>query len=381
MKTIYLDHAASTPVHPEAAKEMLRVMTSRFGNASSVHAFGREVKKIVNGSRDRLAALLGCAPDEIIFTSGGTESDNLAILGTLEAVGPESKHVITTAIEHHAVLHACRELERRGCEVTYIPVDHTGRVSVDDIAGQIRENTALITVMFGNNEVGTLQPIREIGELARERGIPFHTDAVQALGSELILCRDWPVDLWSFSAHKINGPQGVGVLVASKAHPLSPRQFGGVQEKKRRAGTENMAGIAGFAKAAELAVSGLEERRKHFGELRRKLILGLEAEAGKEAFVVNGSPEFYMPHIVNISFPGVPTETMLMNLDMEGIAAASGSACTSGSLEISHVLQAMKLPENVLHSAIRFSFGLGNTTQEMEYTTQKIGTILKRLRK
>lgn len=381
MKTIYLDHAASTPVHPEAAEEMLRIMISHYGNASSVHAFGREAKKIVNGSRDKLAALLGCAPDEIIFTSGGTESDNLAILGTMDAVGPEGKHVITTAVEHHAVLHACRELERRGCEVTYVPVDYTGRVSVDDIARQIRDNTALITVMFGNNEVGTLQPIREIGELARERGIPFHTDAVQALGSEPILCQDWPVDMWSFSAHKINGPQGVGALVASKAHPLSPRQFGGVQEKKRRAGTENMAGIAGFAKAAELAVSGLKERRTHYGELRRELIRGLEAEVGKEAFVVNGSPEFYLPHIVNISFPGVPTETMLMNLDMEGIAAASGSACTSGSLEISHVLQAMKLPENVLHSAIRFSFGLGNTTQEMEYTAQKIGTILKRLRK
>lgn len=381
MKSIYLDHAASTPVHPEVAEEMLKVMTSRFGNASSVHAYGREAKKIVNGSRDRMAALLGSAPDELVFTSGGTESDNLAIFGTLEAVGLEGKHVITSVIEHHAVLHTCKELEQRGCEVTYVSVDRTGRVSVQEIAGAIRENTVLITIMFGNNEVGTVQPIREIGELAKSRGIVFHTDAVQALGTEAISCKDFPVDLWSFSAHKINGPQGMGALVVKRGHSLSPRQFGGLQEKKRRAGTENMAGIAGFAKAVELAVNGLDERREYYGSLRNALVGGLTESAGADSFVINGNPEFYMPHIVNISFPGTDTETMLMNLDMEGIAAASGSACTSGSLEISHVLQAMALPENVLRSAIRFSFGLGNTTQEMEYTAQKIGTILKRLRK
>ena len=381
MKSIYLDHAASTPVHPEVAEEMLKVMTSRFGNASSVHAYGREAKKIVNGSRDRMAALLGSAPDELVFTSGGTESDNLAIFGTLEAVGLEGKHVITSAIEHHAVLHTCKELEQRGCEVTYVSVDRTGRVSAQEIADAIRENTVLITIMFGNNEVGTVQPIREIGELAKSRGIVFHTDAVQALGTEPISCTDFPVDLWSFSAHKINGPQGMGALVVKRGHALSPRQFGGLQEKKRRAGTENMAGIAGFAKAVELAVNGLDERRDYYGSLRDAFIGGLMESAGEDSFVINGNPEFYMPHIVNISFPGTDTETMLMNLDMEGIAAASGSACTSGSLEISHVLQAMKLPENVLRSAIRFSFGLGNTTQEMEYTAQKIGTILKRLRK
>nr|WP_235440089.1 cysteine desulfurase family protein [Paenibacillus sp. DMB20] len=232
MKSIYLDHAASTPVHPEVAEEMLKVMTSRFGNASSVHAYGREAKKIVNGSRDRMAALLGSAPDELVFTSGGTESDNLAIFGTLEAVGLEGKHVITSAIEHHAVLHTCKELEQRGCEVTYVSVDRTGRVSAQEIADAIRENTVLITIMFGNNEVGTVQPIREIGELAKSRGIVFHTDAVQALGTEPISCTDLPVDLWSFSAHKINGPQGMGALVVKSGHALSPRQFGGLQEKK-----------------------------------------------------------------------------------------------------------------------------------------------------
>ncbi|WP_106768454.1 cysteine desulfurase family protein [Paenibacillus faecalis] len=381
MKSIYLDHAASSPVHPEVAEEMMRVMTSQYGNASSVHSFGREARKQVSRSRDEIAALLGCLPEELVFTSGGTESDNLAIFGTLEALGLRGKHVITSVIEHHAVLHTCEELEKRGCEVTYVPVDNTGRVSVEDVAAAIRDNTVLITIMFGNNEVGTVQPIREIGELARSRGIYFHTDAVQALGVEYINCKEFPVDLWSFSSHKINGPQGVGALVVKRETPLSPRLFGGLQEKKRRAGTENMAGIAGFAKAVQLALQGLDERRAHYTNLRKKLIDELCHESGQDTFVVNGNPQFFMPQILNISFPEISTETMLMNLDMEGIAAASGSACTSGSLEISHVLQAMKLPENVLRSAIRFSFGLGNTTEEMEYTAQKIGTILKRLRK
>jgi cysteine desulfurase len=381
MRSVYLDHAASTPVHPEVAERMMNVMTSQYGNASSVHAFGREAKKIVNGARDRIASLLGCQSDELVFTGGGTESDNLAILGLLESLGVNGKHVITSTVEHHAVLHTCHELERRGCEVTYVPVDSTGRVSVEDIAGAIQDNTVLVTIMYGNNEVGTVQPISEIGELCRSRGIVFHTDAVQALGSEAINCRELPVDMWSFSAHKINGPQGVGALVVRRGLSVSPRLFGGLQEKKRRAGTENMAGIAGFAAAVEWTVKNMETRIQHDRELRSTLLEGLRQEIGEDAFVINGNSEHYLPHILNISFPGANTETMLMNLDMEGIAAASGSACTSGSLEISHVLQAMKLSDPVLRSAIRFSFGLGNTTQEMEYTAQKIGTILNRLRK
>lgn len=381
MRSVYLDHAASTPVHPEVAERMMKVMTSQYGNASSVHAFGREAKKIVNGARDRIASLLGCQSDELVFTAGGTESDNLAILGLLESLGVKGKHVITSAIEHHAVLHTCHELERRGCEVTYVPVDSTGRVSVEDIAGAIQDNTVLVTIMYGNNEVGTVQPISEIGELCRSRGIVFHTDAVQALGSETINCRELPVDMWSFSAHKINGPQGVGALVVRRGLSVSPRLFGGLQEKKRRAGTENMAGIAGFTAAVEWTVNNMEARIRHYRELRSTLLEGLRQEIGEDAFVINGNSEHYLPHILNISFPGANTETMLMNLDMERIAAASGSACTSGSLEISHVLQAMKLSDPVLRSAIRFSFGLGNTTQEMEYTAQKIGTILNRLRK
>ncbi|MFC7681335.1 cysteine desulfurase family protein [Paenibacillus sp. GCM10028914] len=381
MTSIYLDHAASTPVHPEVAEEMLRVMTSQYGNASSVHSYGREAKKMVSGARDKIATLLGCLPDEVVFTAGGTESDNLAIFGTLEALGLQGKHVITSAIEHHAVLHTCEELEKRGCEVTYLPVDSMGRISLDEIANAIGDNTVLITVMFGNNEIGTVQPIREIGELARSKGIVFHTDAVQALGSEHISCKEFPVDLWSFSSHKINGPQGIGMLVVKRGQSLYPRLFGGLQEKKRRAGTENIAGIVGFAKAVQLAVEGLDERRAHYFMLRETFVQSLVHEIGQDAFVINGHPDYFMPHIINISFPGVSTETMLMNLDMEGIAAASGSACTSGSLEISHVLKAMNLSEKLLRSAIRFSFGLGNTSQEMEYTARKIGTILNRLRK
>ncbi|MDR0266815.1 cysteine desulfurase family protein [Paenibacillus sp.] len=380
MNSIYLDHAASTPVHPEAVQEMMKVMTGQFGNASSVHTFGRSAKRTVSSARDRIAKLLSCQPDELVFTAGGTESDNLAIFGALSATENAGKHIITSSIEHHAVLHACEELEKMGYRITYLPVDTTGRVRVEDVQNALTEDTVLISIMYANNEVGTVQPIREIGELAKSRGILFHVDAVQALGAIPISCRDLPVDLMSFSAHKINGPQGVGALYVRRGVYLSPRLHGGLQEKKRRAGTENMAGIAGFGKAVEIASAHLEERRDHDLMLRQTFIRLLEQELGQDSFIINGHPSEFLPHILNISFPETDTETLLMNLDMEGIAAASGSACTSGSLEVSHVLQAMKLPQNVLHSAIRFSFGLGNTTEDMEYTAQKIATILRRLR-
>ncbi|MFU1794281.1 cysteine desulfurase family protein [Paenibacillus azoreducens] len=380
MNSIYLDHAASTPVHPEVAQEMLKVMTGQYGNASSVHAFGRLAKRTVSGARDRIAKALSCDPDELVFTAGGTESDNLAIFGVLSATANTGKHIITSAIEHHAVLHACEELEKTGYRVTYLPVDSTGRVRVEDVKSALTEETVLITVMYANNEVGTVQPVREIGELARSRGVLFHVDAVQALGAVPISCHDLPVDLMSFSAHKINGPQGVGALYVRRGVHLGPRLHGGLQEKKRRAGTENIAGIAGFAKAVEIATAQLEKRRDHDFGLRQTFIRLLEQKLGEDSFIINGHPSEFLPHILNISFPETDTETFLMNLDMEGVAAASGSACTSGSIELSHVLQAMKLPQNVLRSAIRFSFGLGNTTEDMEYATEKIATILRRLR-
>ncbi|GIP20779.1 cysteine desulfurase family protein [Paenibacillus sp. J22TS3] len=380
MRNIYLDHAASTPVHPEVAAEMLRVMQGQYGNASSIHAFGRAAKRTVNGARDSLAASLGCRPDEVVFTAGGTESDNLALFGSVAVSHTEGKHIITTAVEHHAVLHSCHELEKRGYRVTYLPVDSHGMVYADQVKEAITDDTILISVMYANNEVGTVQPIQEIGTLARERGIVFHVDAVQALGSLDISCSDLPVDLMSFSAHKINGPQGIGALYVQHNTRLEPLLHGGLQERKRRAGTENLAGAAGFARAAQLATADIPAKQAYDEGLRRTFLTALDQHIGKDRYVINGHPTSRLAHILNISFPEVGTETMLMNLDMEGIAAASGSACTSGSLEPSHVLEAMNIPEQVLRSAIRFSFGLGNTNEEMEYTAEKIGTILSRIR-
>lgn len=381
MKSIYLDHAASTPVHPEVAKVMLNILTEQYGNASSVHQFGRSAKRILNGARDSIAAFLGCSSEEWVFTGGGTESDNLALYGAAAAVSHKGKHIITTQIEHHAVLHTCEELEKEGFKVTYLPVDSSGRVSVADIEAALQEDTVLISVMYANNEVGTVQPIQEIGQLARGRGILFHVDAVQALGALPIKLRELPVDYMSFTAHKINGPQGIGGLYVRSGAPLHPRLHGGLQERGRRAGTENLAGAAGFAKAVEIAVTGLSERQQNMKGLRNTLLETLDTLIGRESYSLNGNSEHFLPSILNLSFPGAGTDVMLMNLDMEGIAAASGSACTSGSLEISHVLKAMGLPQNILESAIRFSIGLGNTTEEIEYVAQKVETILKRLRK
>lgn len=381
MKHIYLDHAASTPIHPEVAEAMMTVMKEQFGNASSVHFFGRAAKRSVNGARDLIASAVGCRPDELVFTSGGTESDNLALFGTAAAFKEKGRHIITTAIEHHAVLHSCERLEKDGYEVTYLPVDRYGQVHPEQVKEAIRPDTILVSLMYANNEVGTIQPIAEIGQIAKEQGVVFHVDAVQALGSIPISCRDLPVDLMSFASHKINGPQGVGALYVRKDLKLEPIQYGGLQERKRRAGTENMAGIAGFARAVEIMVSERGQRNQQEEALREQFLFGLNNAISGERYHINGHPTAHVPHIINISFPECDAETMLMNLDMEGIAASSGSACTSGSLEPSHVLEAMNLPPHLLRSAIRFSFGLGNTSQEIEETTQKIGTILGRLRK
>lgn len=379
MKRIYLDHAATTPLHPEVLEAMMPYLTNIFGNASSVHSFGREAHWALNDARERIASMLGCEANQWIWTSGGTESDNLAVLGTV-AAAKGKRHIITSEIEHHAVLHACRHLERHGCEVTYLPVDATGRVRVEDVERSIRPDTALISVMYGNNEVGTLQPIREIGEIARQHGIVFHTDAVQALGLEKLNLSELPVDLVSFSAHKIEGPKGIGGLYCSPRVRLAPQSYGGLQERKRRAGTENVAGAVGFAAAAVRAVSALEQKQAQMTAFRRTMIEGLTRELGSDGFIVNGHPNLTLPHILNVSFPGVSTETLLMNLDLEGIAAASGSACNSGALEISHVLQAMKLPSPVTQSAVRYSFGPGNTIEDIERAASITATIVNRIR-
>ncbi|SEM73098.1 cysteine desulfurase family protein [Lihuaxuella thermophila] len=376
--TIYLDHAATTPIRPEVREAMLPYLGESFGNPSSIHQFGRTVRMAMDRAREQVAGGLNAEPGQIIFTSGGTEADNLALMGVATAYSEQGKkHIITSRIEHHAILDTCRFMERMGFEVTYIPVDRTGLVDVEALKKAIRSTTALISVMYGNNEVGTLQPIEEIGQIARERGVLFHTDAVQAFGMEEIDVKKLPVDLLSVSSHKINGPKGAGALYVSKNVKLVPRAFGGSQERRRRAGTENVPGIVGFGKAAEIAAAKRTEHRKQMLELRETLIGELARE--RVNFVINGHPKRFLPHILNVSFPGTETETMLMNLDLEGVACASGSACTSGTLEVSHVLEAMDLSDELTRSAIRFSFGWGNTLEEMRRTAMITARIVRRL--
>ncbi|PRX40538.1 cysteine desulfurase [Planifilum fimeticola] len=375
---IYLDHAATTPVHPEVRQAMLPYLDDYFGNPSSMHRFGRAVRQAVDEARDKLAGVLGAEPGEIVFTSGGTEADNFALIGAALSGKKRGKdHLITSAVEHHAVLDTCRHLERLGFRVTYLPVDETGEVRLDALREAIDDRTALVSVMYGNNEVGTLQPVEAIGELARENGALFHTDAVQAFGYEPLNVRELPVDLLSVSSHKINGPKGVGALYVAKGVSLTPHMYGGSQEMRRRAGTENVPGIVGFGKAAEIAGASRAEHLEQARRCREAMIRAWEREGID--FVVNGHPHRHLPHILNVSFPGAETETLLMNLDLEGIACSSGSACTSGTLEVSHVLKAMNLPEAVLRSAIRFSFGRGNTVEEVTRAAETAARIVRRL--
>ncbi|MGC5328820.1 cysteine desulfurase family protein [Brevibacillus sp. SYSU BS000544] len=374
---IYLDNAATTPMHPEVVEAMHPILLQTFGNPSSTHRFGRNARQVVEASRETIAKHLGANASELVFTSGGTEADNMAIFGVAFANQERGKHIITSQIEHHAVLHACMRLEQLGFEVTYLPVDETGMVHFEQLQDAVREDTILVTIMYGNNEVGTIQPIRQIGEFLREKGIIFHTDAVQAYGIERIKAGELPVDLLSISAHKINGPKGVGALYMSRKVKMDPYAYGGSQERKRRAGTENVAGIAGFAAAVQLMSEERLARREKY-EAMREAMLAIWREAGIN-FTINGQIEHSLPHILNVSFIGIDTETMLMNLDLEGIAAASGSACTSGSLERSHVLIAMNLSEDRADSAIRFSFGITNTLEEVEEAAQRVVKIVKRL--
>lgn len=379
MNSIYLDHSATTPLHPHVLESMLPYLQGKFGNPSSIHSYGRQARNALNTARDQMAAMLSCNPNELIFTSGGTESDHVAILGIARTQKHLHKnHIITSTVEHHAVLGACQALEQQGYTVTYVPVDEQGMVSVNEVASAIRPETALISIMYGNNEVGTLQPVQAIGCLAKENGIFFHVDAVQALGHVELNLKALPVDAVSFSAHKMHGPKGIGALYLSERVPLQPLLTGGSQERKRRAGTENLAAIVGFAKALELATENLESYRMYMDELRHSLLHTLNKQLEEYSYVVNGHPIKRLPHILNMSFPGVNSETLLMNLDMQGIAASSGSACSSGSIEVSHVLRAMNLPEAVCNSAVRFSFGMDNTMEEVEQTALKLATIVKR---
>ena len=380
METIYLDHAATTPMHPEAIRVMTDVMNETFGNPSSIHQYGRAARKQIDHSRKVLADSIGAALDEIIFTSGGTEADNSAIFSSVQALRDKGNHIITSEIEHHAVLHTCKELEKHGFEVTYLPVDELGRVSVESVKEALKDETILVTIMYGNNEVGTLQPIKEIGKLLKDHQAFFHTDAVQAYGAVSIDVHDLGVDFMSVSSHKINGPKGIGFLYVKKGIPFKPLLFGGEQERKRRAGTENVAGAAGFAKAAEIMQETSEEKAAMYRKFKGKMIRLFE-ESGIE-FAVNGSLEESLPHILNISFPGVSVEAFLVNMDLAGIAVSSGSACTAGSIEPSHVLVSMFGKESErTRNSIRFSFGLNNTTEDIEraaLTTIKVANRLAR---
>ena len=374
---IYLDHAASAPIHPHVIAQMTDIMKTYKGNASSIHAFGRDIKRVLYEAKARISSCIGCSPDQLLFTSGGTESNNMAILGAADAYEHRGRHIITSSIEHYSVLQCCKQLQRRGYEVTYLSVDEYGMICIDQLKKSIRPDTVLISVMYGNNEIGTLQPIQLIGQLARERSILFHTDVVQALGTETIYCDDLSADLITFSSHKIGGPQGVGMLYTRSDVSLSPLMFGGLQQNDRRAGTENVAGIVGFATAVELVNAQLEQRRAHFYDLHQKLICGLEATIDRASFRINGHPRHVLSHITNVSFLGIDSDTMLIKLDLKGIAVANGSACTSGSAKRSHVLQAMGLPADVVSSAVRFSFGMENTTEQIDSCVKVIGDIIR----
>lgn len=378
MEKIYLDHAATSPMHPEVIDVMTDAFKDVYGNPSSIHTSGRKARKVLDDARSTLAQAIGAKDNDIIFTSGGTEADNLAIFGAAYAKKAEGNHIITTQIEHHAVLHACEKLEKEGFEVTYLPVDKTGRISIEQFQQALRDDTILVTMMYGNNEVGTIQPIKEIGELLKNHPATFHTDAVQAFGLEKLDVDELNVDLLSVSSHKLNGPKGIGFLYQRANSPLIATFHGGSQEKKRRAGTENVPAAVGFAKAVEIAQQEIESKNGKYIQFRRLFIDVLTRE--NISFQINGNSGHTLQHVLNISFDGMEVESFLVNLDMEGVYCSSGSACTAGSIDPSHVLVAMFGSDvEQLRNSIRFSFGLGLTDTLVVQAAERTAKIVKRL--
>lgn len=375
---IYLDHAATSPMHPNVIDKMMAVMTSDFGNPSSIHAYGRQARHVLDEARETIASSIGAGRNEIIFTSGGTEADNTALIGVAVANKAKGKHIITTAIEHHAILHTSQYLEKSGFDVTYLPVNESGLISIEDVQAALRDDTILVSVMFGNNEVGTIQPIAEIGQLLAEHQAYFHTDAVQAYGLIPIDVNKLGVDLLSVSAHKINGPKGIGFLYVRDRVKLQPYTYGGEQERKRRAGTESVPAIAGFAEAVKITQSSMGDKGTRYRGFK-DILLAVFDEAGIQ-YDINGCLEKSLPHVLNVSFPGTNVESMLVNLDLAGVAVSSGSACTAGSIEPSHVLVAMfgKNSKRTKNS-IRFSFGLNNTEEEIKQAALETVKIINRL--
>lgn len=374
---IYLDNAATTKCAPQAVEAMLPYFSEKYGNASSVYGLGSESKKAVDHARQIIADSLHCTPQEIYFTTGGSESDNWALIATAEANEKKGRHIITTKIEHHAILHTCEYLEKRGFEITYLPVDKDGLISIEDLKNAIRPDTILISVMFANNEIGTIQPIGEIGSIAKEKGILFHTDAVQAYGHVPIDVEKLHLDYLSASGHKLNGPKGVGFLYIRKTVRIGAYLHGGAQERGRRAGTENVPGIVGLGVAVELAMKNMEANMAKETQLRDYLISEIEKN-----FInckLNGSRTKRLPNNVNFSFPFIEGESMLIMLDMKGICASSGSACTSGSLDPSHVLLAIGLPHELAHGSLRLTLSHENTQEEMDTVVNELKKIVKRL--
>lgn len=375
---IYLDHAATTAVHPDVLKEMLPYFIDKFGNPSSVYGFAANNKNKLTEARETIAGALGAKPEEIYFTAGGSESDNWALKCTAEAYGVHGGHIITTKIEHHAILHTCKYLQNRGYDVTYLDVDENGLVDLNTLEAAIRPDTFLISIMFANNEIGTIEPIKEIGEIAHRHGILFHTDAVQAFGQIPIHVDGMNIDMLSASGHKFNGPKGIGFLYIKKGLKLKSFIHGGQQERGRRAGTENVPGIVGIAKACEIAMAEMEERMKKETELRDYLIERILKEIPYTR--LNGHSKKRLPNNVNISFQFVEGESILIMLDMAGICASSGSACTSGSVDPSHVLLAIGLPQEIAHGSLRLTIGYENTKEEMDTVVDNLKRIITNLR-
>ena len=378
MNPIYLDHNATTPLRGEVLEAMLPYLRDSYGNPSSIHRFGQEARKGIEEAREKVAHLIHASPIEIVFTGGGTEADNLAIKGVAHLNQERGGHFITSSIEHHAVLNACQHLEKEGFRVTLLPVDRHGIVDPDDVREAIRPDTILITVMHANNEVGTIQPIEEIGEIARAHGILFHTDAIQSVGKIPVDVKKLGVDLLSLSAHKIGGPKGTGALFIRGDVKIEPQIHGGHHEMNRRAGTENVAGIAGFGKAAEFVEAELEE-----GPERMKLLRDDFWKKMRERIDhvhLNGHPEKRLPNTLNVSFEFIEGESAVISLDLKGVAASTGSACTSGAWEASHVLLAMGIPSRIAQGSLRFSLGRETSREEIDRTVDVLAETVHRLR-
>jgi cysteine desulfurase len=378
MRRIYLDHAATTPTHPEVVKAMLPYFTDAFGNPSSIYSYGQEARGAVEEARTKVAELIGARSEEIIFTSGGTEADNFALEGVAYTNERKGNHIITTSIEHHAVMEVCKFLERRGFRITYLPVDEYGLVAPDDVKRAITDKTILISVIHANNQIGTIEPVEEIAKIAREAGVYFHTDAVQTLGHIPVNVDKLKVDLLSISAHKFYGPKGIGALYVRKGTRLVSLMHGGEQEKRHRAGTENVPAIVGLGKAVELAGQEMDKEAERLAYLRDKLIKGLGEKI--DLIRLNGHPTRRLPNNVNVSVDFVEGESMLLNLDLEGICASTGSACSSASLEPSHVLLALGLSPEQAHGSLRFTLGRENTEADVERVLEVLPGIVAKLR-